>query len=79
MLACPNGRCGERTVLMGRQSLWYGCGRPEMFSCGGCGEILTLGHPVVADEKGREAARVRSIFRGAGPMRAWGLEWWRRA
>ena len=57
MLACPDGRCGERAVLMGgRQSLWYGDGHPEpeMFSCGGCGEILTLGYRVVADEKGRE-------------------------
>lgn len=54
VLACPAGRCGERAVLMGRQSLWYGYGRPEMFSCGGCGEILTLGHRVVAGEKGCE-------------------------
>ena len=54
MLACPDGSCDERAVLMGRQSLWYGDGRPEIFSCGGCGEILTLGHRVVVNEKGSE-------------------------
>jgi hypothetical protein len=37
VLACPNGRCGERVVLTGRNGLWYGGGRPEAFSCGGAG------------------------------------------
>ena len=42
VLACPNGRCGERVVLAGRNGLWYGVGRPEAFPCGGCGGLLTL-------------------------------------
>ena len=32
VLACPNGRCGERVVLAGRNGLWYGRSRPETFS-----------------------------------------------
>ncbi len=50
MLACPKGRCGERVVLAGRNGLWYGCGRPEAFSCGGCGGRLTLAARIVAGE-----------------------------
>ena len=47
VLACPNGRCGERVVLAGRNGLWYGGGRPEAFSCGGCGGRLTLASRIV--------------------------------
>ena len=50
VLACPNGRCGERVVLAGRGGLWYGRGRPEAFSCGGCGGRLTLAARIVAGE-----------------------------
>ena len=50
MLACPNGSCGERVVLAGRHSLWYGRGRPEDFLCGGCGGLLTLAARIVAGE-----------------------------
>lgn len=50
MLACPNGRCGERVVLAGRIDLWYGRGRPEAFSCGGCGGLLTLAARIVVGE-----------------------------
>jgi hypothetical protein len=50
VLACPNGRCGERVVLVGSNGLWYGCGRPEAFSCGGCGGRLTLAARIVAGE-----------------------------
>jgi hypothetical protein len=50
MLACPNGRCGERVVLAGRSGHWYGRGRPEIFSCGACGGRLTLAARVVVGE-----------------------------
>ena len=50
MLACPNGRCGERVVLAGRGGLWYGVSRPEAFSCGGCGGRLTLAARIVVGE-----------------------------
>ena len=50
VLACPNGRCGERVVLAGRHGLWYGRSRPETFSCGGCGGRLTLAARIVLDE-----------------------------
>ncbi len=50
MLACPNGRCGERIVLAGRNGRWYGRGRPEAFLCGGCGGRLTLAARIVAGE-----------------------------
>ena len=50
VLACPNGRCGERVVLVGRNGLWYGRGWPEAFSCGGCGGRLTLAARIVAGE-----------------------------
>ena len=50
VLACPNGRCGERVVLTGHHSLWYGRGRPEAFPCGGCGRRLTLAARIVAGE-----------------------------
>ncbi len=50
MLACPNGSCGERVVLAGRNCLWYGRGRPEVFPCGGCGEQLTLAARIVPGE-----------------------------
>jgi hypothetical protein len=54
VLAYPNGRCGERVVLAGRNGLWYGRGRPEAFSCGGCGGRLTLAARIVLDgEHGR--------------------------
>jgi hypothetical protein len=46
VLACPNGRCGERIVLAGRNGLWYGGGRPEAFSCGGCGALGAQGERV---------------------------------
>lgn len=50
VLACPNGSCGERVVLDGRNCLWYGRGRPEVFPCGGCGEQLTLAARIVSGE-----------------------------
>jgi hypothetical protein len=50
VLACPNGRCGERVVLAGRNSLWYGGCRPEAFLCGGCGGQLTLAARIVVGE-----------------------------
>ncbi len=50
MLACPNGSCGERVVLAGRNGLWYGVGRPGAFSCGGCGGRLTLASRIVVGE-----------------------------
>ena len=50
VLACPNGRCGERVVLAGPDGLWYGRGRPEAFSCGGCGGRLTLAARIVVGE-----------------------------
>ncbi|CAA9467499.1 MAG: hypothetical protein AVDCRST_MAG02-3284 [uncultured Rubrobacteraceae bacterium] len=50
VLACPNERCGERVVLTGRSGLWYGRGRPEIFSCGDCGGRLTLAARVVVGE-----------------------------
>gem|GEM_PF-2284006 len=50
VLACPNGRCGERVVLAGRNGLWHGGGRPEAFSCGGCGGRLTLAARIVVGE-----------------------------
>ncbi len=54
VLACPNGRCGERVVLAGRNGPWYGAGRPEAFLCGGCGGRLTLAvRIVVGDGRGR--------------------------
>jgi len=53
VLACPYGRCGERVVLAGRHGLWYGHGRPEAFSCGGCERRLTLASRIVAGKNRR--------------------------
>ncbi len=47
VLACPNGRCGERVVLVDRNGLWYGRGWAEAFSCGG---RLTLAARIVVGE-----------------------------
>ena len=71
MLACPNGRCGERIVLAGRNGLWYGRGRPEAFLCGGCGGRLTLAARIVL---GRAAAAVEELRAGGGLRRGEGQD-----